>query len=63
MSINIEGMTCNHCVETVKKSLNKIAGVNVVNIDLKTGKIDMNCSNKKMSEVSLTIKDLGYKIK
>ncbi len=63
MSIHIEGMTCNHCVETVKKSLNKIAGVNVVNIDLKTGKIDMNCSNEKMNEVKSAIEDLGYKIK
>ena len=63
MSIHIEGMTCNHCVETVKKSLNKIAGVNVVNIDLKTGKIDINCSNEKMNKVKSAIEDLGYKIK
>ena len=27
-----------------------------MNIDLKTGKIDMNCSNEKMNEVKSTIK-------
>jgi len=63
MSIYIDGMTCNHCVETVKKSLNKIAGVTVARIDLKTGKIDMNCTKEKLDGIKICIKDLGYKIK
>lgn len=32
--INIEGMSCNHCVAHVKEALEGIDGVNIVNVSL-----------------------------
>lgn len=35
-NINVEGMTCDHCVNAVTEELNKISGVTAVNIELNT---------------------------
>ena len=59
----IEGMTCDHCVDTVTKALNKISGVSVENINLSSGKINYLNSNADINEIYKAIKDLGYKIK
>ena len=34
--INIEGMSCNHCVAHVKEALAEIDGVNVIDVSLDT---------------------------
>lgn len=36
-SINIEGMTCQHCVMAATKALGALDGIKAVQIDLKTG--------------------------
>ena len=59
----IKGMTCNHCVESVTKSLNKISGVKVLGLNLKSGKATIDCEPKNMSLVKQVIDDLGYNIK
>ena len=40
-SLKITEMTCNHCVEMVKKTVNEIEGCTVKSIDLKSGLIDI----------------------
>jgi copper chaperone CopZ len=36
-TINVDGMTCGHCVNAVTEELSKIPGVTAVNIDLHAG--------------------------
>ena len=40
-SLVITGMTCNHCGDSVTKTLNKLNGVTVKNIDLNSGRFDV----------------------
>ena len=35
--IKVSGMTCSYCVKSVKKAMNKEAGVSIVALDLATG--------------------------
>ncbi|MDP4505418.1 heavy-metal-associated domain-containing protein [Nonomuraea turcica] len=35
----VSGMTCGHCVGSVKSEVGKIAGVTAVDVDLATGKV------------------------
>ncbi len=60
--IHIEGMTCQHCVASVKKGLSSLAGVeNVdVNLETKTARIHGVVDVQKIKD---TIKELGYTVK
>jgi len=59
----IKGMTCNNCVSSVQKTIDKIEGVTVLNIDLQSGKIELDCSDDNVDIVKKAIIDLGYEIK
>ena len=37
-TLNIQGMSCGHCVQHVETALKKIAGVGAVKVDLAKGK-------------------------
>ena len=50
-SISVEGMTCSHCEESVKKNLLKIPDVSNVNIDLSTGKIVYSDSSDSLQKI------------
>jgi len=58
----IKGMTCNNCVSSVEKTINKIEGVKVLNIDLQSGKIELDCSDENIDIVKKAVVDLGYEI-
>tara|TARA_Y100000748_G_C15450344_1_gene470700 strand:- start:283 stop:1326 length:1044 start_codon:yes stop_codon:yes gene_type:complete len=64
LSLKITGMTCNHCVEMVKKTVNEIKGCTVKSIDLKSGLLDIllepNTANH--SEIKKKIIELSYKV-
>ena len=38
-TVRIKGMTCQHCVKTVKKALEEIDGIADVAVDLATGEV------------------------
>jgi len=59
----IEGMTCNHCVDSVKKSLSKINGIENIDINLSDGKLTYNSSSDIGENVVEAILSLGYKVK
>ena len=46
----------------VKKTLNKLSNVKVLNIDLKSGRLELDCSEDAIASVKDAIIDLGYKI-
>lgn len=61
--IYISGMTCNHCVDSVKRSLKKIKGVKDIGIDLASGKLSFSSSSNVRKNVEKSILSLGFKIK
>jgi len=38
-TVKIKGMSCQHCVKTVKKTLEEIEGIANVSVSLETGKV------------------------
>ncbi len=62
-TINVEGMTCNHCKMTVETNLKKMNGVSDVRVDLLTGNVTLEGENPDVAEAEKTITDLGYKYK
>ncbi len=63
-TIFVNGMTCGHCVNSVTQELSKINGVKKVDIDLNTGKVEID-TNEKISRLKLeeAIEEAGYEIK
>ena len=61
--IFITGMTCNHCVASVTKTLNSMQNVELLSIDLKSGEANINCAMGDISKIESEIISLGFKIK
>ena len=59
--INIEGMSCNHCVSHVKEALEALNGVNVldVNLDNKNAIIETEVENNVIINA---IEEEGYDV-
>jgi copper ion binding protein len=62
--IYVEGMSCMHCVNRVKKALEGMAGVNGVTVDLegKFAVIEADPSPAD-TEIKTAIEDAGYEVK
>lgn len=61
-TLNVTGMTCNHCVSTVKGALEDVEGVRSARVDLDGGKALVDYDDAKTSprELATTIADAGY---
>jgi len=59
---SIEGMSCAHCVMSVRKSLEKIPGVKVTEVVI--GRARLNLDETKVSEedIERAINDAGYAV-
>ena len=62
--IKVEGMTCQHCVETITKALNKISGLNsiVVNLDDKEVSVRFDGNKTNLQEIISKIIDVGFEL-
>lgn len=60
--INIEGMSCMHCVSRVEKALAKLNGVTDVQVDLKGKKAEVEVENISDEMLKETIEDLGFDV-
>ncbi|ASF40307.1 MULTISPECIES: copper ion binding protein [Halobacillus] len=41
LTLEVNGMSCEHCEKTVKESLEKLEGVHGVEVHLSSGKVDV----------------------
>jgi copper chaperone len=60
--LNVEGMSCNHCVNSVKKAVEDIDGVITVdvNLDEKTVTVEYDQEKAKADYIKEAIEDEGY---
>lgn len=64
-TINIEGMTCDHCVGSVTKILENLAGVSEVSVILAENKAKVSYDENRvdLSEMTKAIEEDGYTVK
>lgn len=62
--LNVEGMSCEHCENRVKKAISSLNGVGSVSVDLKnkTVTIDFDPTQVTESLFKATIEDQGYDV-
>ena len=60
--LTIEGMSCGHCVMSVKKELGKIPGVLVDDVQIGSAKVRVDESKVTDQALSNAIDEAGYKL-
>ena len=63
-SLKVDGMTCQHCVQTITDALGKITGTNKVAVDLdkKEVQVDYNEEETTLQEISDKIIEVGFEL-
>lgn len=62
--ISVKGMSCDHCAQTIQKTLAELAGVqNVsVNLEKKEVVVDFDENQVEVAEISSKIAEAGYEV-
>jgi len=61
-TIKVGGMTCNHCKANVENSIKSTHGVEDVEVDLTTGKVNITGDSFDIEKIKSGIETIGYKI-
>lgn len=62
--LNVNGMSCEHCVRAVKGAVGALDGVDRVDVDLKGKKVTVEFAGDKVSAAAIkdAIEDQGYDV-
>jgi copper chaperone len=62
--LNVQGMSCGHCVNSIQGSVGQLEGVNQVNVKLDDAQVEVtfNESQVSLDKIKETIEDQGYEI-
>lgn len=60
--LKIEGMTCSHCVMSVKKELSKLPNVKVEIVEIGSARVEYDEANVKPGDLARAIEEAGYKL-
>ncbi|WP_327088465.1 copper ion binding protein [Nonomuraea sp. NBC_01738] len=59
----VKGMTCGHCVSSVKEEVGEVAGVSSVEVDLATGLLTVGSDGPiDTDKISSAVEDAGYEL-
>ena len=62
-SFTVTGMTCGHCVMSVKEEVSSVAGVTEVEVTLETGELKVSSdAGIDAALVSAAVADAGYSV-
>jgi copper ion binding protein len=63
MTINVSGMTCDHCARAVREELCRLEGVERVDVDLASGFVTLHAASPvKADDVRAAVEEAGYEV-
>ena len=62
--IKVMGMSCDHCVQTIKKAVGDISGVQQVKVDLdkKEVRVDIDGNQTNLKAITSKIVEVGFEV-
>jgi copper chaperone len=65
ITLKVDGMSCNHCVNAIEGSVGKLEGVSSIKVNLSEGNVAIEYDSSKVSldKIKDTIDDQGYDVK
>jgi len=62
-TFRVEGMTCEHCVMTIKKALSAVEGVSRVDVSLSTGTVKVELDRDvPFEDLKKAVEEWGYRV-
>jgi copper chaperone len=62
-TVTVTGMTCGHCVQSVQNELAKVPGVNDVQVDLASGKVEITSAAPiDGGAIAAAVDEAGYEV-
>ena len=63
-TLNVEGMTCDHCVQTIKEAVNNLVGINRVEVDLENKQVAVEYDKAlvKLDSITDKIVEIGFEV-
>ena len=63
-TLNVQGMSCGHCVNAIEVSVGQLTGVNSVKVKLDVARVDVSLDESQVSieQIKETIDDQGYDV-
>ena len=59
----VEGMTCSHCVLSVREEVSEVPGVRAVDVDLASGRLTVSTDGDVSDDaVRAAVADAGYEV-
>ena len=58
----VAGMTCNHCVMSVREEVGEIAGITDIDVDLATGRLTVAGDGISDDAVKAAVAEAGYEV-
>ncbi|HEY5616060.1 MAG TPA: heavy-metal-associated domain-containing protein [Bacteroidota bacterium] len=60
--LKIEGMSCGHCVMSVKKELSKLSNVKVEDVQIGSARVQVDEATVTDEQLTKAIEDAGYRL-
>jgi copper chaperone len=60
IELNVTGMTCGHCKAAVETALKNVEGVNLVQVDLASGKASVEGAHVNTNALIAAVLEEGY---
>ncbi|MEQ6378081.1 copper chaperone CopZ [Bacillaceae bacterium S4-13-56] len=63
-TLNVQGMTCDHCKKAVNGALLELDGVESVEVDLASGKVEVEYDESKatIDQMNKAVEEQGYDV-
>ena len=58
----VEGMTCGHCRAAVLESVRKVPGVEEVDVNLESGRLEVRATQVDAGAIKTAVRDAGYEV-
>lgn len=64
MTLNVKGMSCGHCINSIKGNVGELSGVTTVKVNLDSGTVSVvfNPNEVSIDKIKETIDDQGYDV-
>ncbi len=60
VELKVEGMSCGHCVMSLKKELSKIEGANVLDVQIGSAKIEYDEQKVDSALITAAVDEAGF---
>ena len=61
--LKIEGMSCQHCVQAVKKALSGVAGVDATDVEIGSATVRYDDAKATQKDLEAAVEKAGFSVK